>query len=448
MKKIKQSAYLLLFVSLVMIAGLTVSCKDDNNSNSQNNGKVELLSFGPSGVQLGDTISFIGNNLDKVTEIVFSGDSVLQPAFLSQTASLIRVKIPQNVQRGYVTLRSPEGDVTSITEIDFLVPVAITTIYTDLEGGYVRPGGTITVTGTNLNWVTSVDFYNKINIITVTDTFFVSTSATQLVIPVPLAAQTGQLIFHTAGVKPQTLLMEENLNIVLPAITDISPNPVERGGELTITGTDLDLVTGVLMNGVSDTIQSFISQTATEIVLTVPEEASYGPVTVYPYSLIPVVSADMLTFVGDILPLPPLSLAMYDNGYQNGFSYGWWLDTTPDPSNSEVVRVGCTASCKVTFNGDGGWSGAVFTNNGVSVSSYSTFEFSVYGGPGTDGQEIQISINGGSSVPFTVVEGKWTDFTLPLSDLDSPDTVTQVQFQDMGWSDGPEFVYFDRIGFN
>lgn len=447
MKKIKQNTYLLFFASLVMIAGLAVSCDKDDNSPS-NSGKVELLSFGPSGAQLGDTISFIGNNLDKVQEIVFTGDSVSKSSFVSQTSSLIRVVIPPNVQKGYVTLRTPEGDVTSITEIDFLVTVTVESIITDLPGGYVRPGGTITVTGTNMNWISSIDFFNKTNNVTVTDTFFVSRSATEIVVNVPLTAQTGQLTFHTAGTKPKSILYDQDLNIVLPAIAALSPNPVARGEELTITGTDLDLVTGVLMKGISDTIQTFVSQTATEIVLTVPDSASYGPVTVFPYSAVPVVSADMLYFVGDMLPLPALGLAMYDNAYKNGFAYGYWLATAPDPSNTEQVRVGCTASCKVTFNGDGGWSGAVFTNGGVSVSSYSTFEFSVYGAPGTDGQQIQISVNGGANVPFTVTEGKWVDFSIPLSDLGSPDVVTQVQLQDMGWSDGPESVYFDRIGFN
>lgn len=46
------------------------------------------------------------------------------------------------------------------------------------------------------------------------------------------------------------------------------------------------------------------------------------------------------------------------------------------------------------------WSGAVFTQNGMSVEAYSKFEFSVYGGPGTDGQNMQVSPNGGVSLPF------------------------------------------------
>jgi hypothetical protein len=150
-----------------------------------------------------------------------------------------------------------------------------------------------------------------------------------------------------------------------------------------------------------------------------------------------------------------LGLAVYDDGYQNGFAYGWWLSTAPNPSSTAEVRIGCSTSLETTF--DGGYSGAVFTNNGVSITSYSTFQFSVYGGPGTNGEQIQVDFNTPASpapadnIKFTIVEGQWTDFTMPLStwtiDLNGNPMITQVQIQDVGWAN-PGTVYFDRVGFN
>jgi hypothetical protein len=239
------------------------------------------------------------------------------------------------------------------------------------------------------------------------------------------------------------------LNVVLPSITGLSPNPVDRGSNVTISGANLDLVTGVILKGVSDTIRptSFVSQSASQIVLTVPQEAQYGVVTVVSPPLVPITSTDALSYVGDPIQLPALGAAIYDEGYQNGFQYGWWLSATPDPNSTDVVPIGKTESLKMTF--DGGWSGAFYQNGNISLSSYTTFQFSVYGGPGTDGEQIQFDFNGGSdNVPFTIKEGQWTDFTTPISTWTSLSTgsVTTMQIQDMGWA-SPGTVYFYRIGF-
>jgi hypothetical protein len=226
----------------------------------------------------------------------------------------------------------------------------------------------------------------------------------------------------------------------------MTPNPVARGSQLTITGTNLDLVTGIVLKGVADTIKTFVSQSAAQIVITIPQEASFGQITLYSLAGVPCLSADPLTYVGDPVQLPPLGLALYENGaYQNGFSYGWWLSTTPDPNSTDIINVGTTASLKVTF--DGGWSGAVFNNNGVSISDYSTFQMSFYGGPGTDGIQFQVDFNSGTdNIAFTVAEGKWTNVSMPVSTWTSlsSGTVTMVQIQDRGTGG---VVYFDRIGF-
>ena len=528
MKKIKNNGSYLFWICLIVIAGLTVSC--DDNNNSSNSGKVVLLSFGPSGVHLGDTISFIGNNLDKVTEIVFVGDSVAKSSFLTQTPDLIKVIVPPLVQRGNVTLRTTDGDVVSLTPIDFFVEMTLTGIETERPGWTTRPGSNITITGTNMNWVKQIDFYNKTNVIAIKDTFFVSQSPTQIVVTVPLAAQTGQLALYVAGTKATKIVVQDNLNIVLPEITDmspnpvfggkdqltitgtdldlvtgimlanvpdtiktfvsqtatqiviappantapgvvtlypyslvpcpstgvlnvvlpaitgISPNPVDRGSQLTVTGTNLDLVTGVMLKGVTDTIKTFVSQSATKIVITVPKEASFGPVTVFSLAGVPIASDDALAYVGDPVQLPPLGLALYENGaYQNGLSYGWWLSTTPDPKSTDVVNIGTPASLKMTF--DGGWSGAFYQGINLSLSSYSKFEFSAYGGKGTDGKQILISFNSNGDVQnsYTIAEGKWTNFSVPITAWSSlAGSVTALQIQDSNWAG---VVYFDRIGF-
>jgi hypothetical protein len=58
---------LLPFICLLLTIGILHSCKKDDDTVTS--GVVQLLSFGPTGAKPGDTLKFIGLNLDKVTSI-------------------------------------------------------------------------------------------------------------------------------------------------------------------------------------------------------------------------------------------------------------------------------------------------------------------------------------------------------------------------------------------
>src|SRR5690606_37988457 len=113
---------LLLFLSLLFMMVYTSCKKDEVHANA---GKVQLLSFGPAGVKHGEEIRFIGSNLDKVTDIDLQGVSIPSSAFLEQTKELIIIIVPQETEKGVVTLKTPGGDIVSKTEIDFEVSVKI-----------------------------------------------------------------------------------------------------------------------------------------------------------------------------------------------------------------------------------------------------------------------------------------------------------------------------------
>src|ERR1035437_6001705 len=100
MKKIIFNTRLILLVCVVLSVGLVTSCKNDEPASSGS--KAELISFGPTGSQIGDTISFIGRNLDKVQTIKFVGDSVIKSSFISQTSLKIKVRVPDYTRKGFV----------------------------------------------------------------------------------------------------------------------------------------------------------------------------------------------------------------------------------------------------------------------------------------------------------------------------------------------------------
>ena len=269
---------LILLLSFVMTAGMLTACDKDDDDDG-NSGKVELLSFGPSGVRHGDTISFIGKNLTQVTTIQLTGATIEKTGFIQQTPELITLKVPNATVRGLVTLKTATGDITSKTPLDLEVPVKITSVTAQ-----ARPGENITIKGEFLNWVTSVTFGLNKKVET-----FVSKTLTELVVKVPLDAQTDKLSLSTGGTEPLTIITDNVLTVTLPATTGLSPNPVKHKTNLTITGTDLDLVKQILFTG-GDTVTSFVSQSATQLVVSVPSKTQKGKVTLVAASGVKTVS--------------------------------------------------------------------------------------------------------------------------------------------------------------
>lgn len=268
-----------LVLSLVFFSG----CDEDEES-----GNVELLSFGPSGVQHGEQIRFIGSNLHKVTAVeLFPGIEIPSSQFVSQSAGIIELTIPTAAERGRIVLKTPAGDVESKSILDFdAPPITITGLP---EGA--KPGTNVTITGDNLNWVEAVVFNREVG---VPKAQFVSRSASEIVLTLPMEAQSGFITFLGGGTEPEEITSESIFDVTLPAVTSLSPTSIRHEASLTITGTDLDLVTSVAFVGEVEAFE-FVSQTEDELVVTVPTGALTGKVTLKQASPVTVASGDDLT---------------------------------------------------------------------------------------------------------------------------------------------------------
>ncbi|MBX2963351.1 MAG: IPT/TIG domain-containing protein [Cyclobacteriaceae bacterium] len=265
---IKYKIHFIIF--LLTLGSLTYfsSCQEEEKPS-----QIVLLSFGPSGVNHGDEITFFGQNLDKVTSIVLRPNvEVPKSSFKSVSAERINIVVPEAAEAGTVILKTPQGDIESKTILNFNVPVVIESITAE-----AKPGTNITITGEKINWIEEITFPSDL---TISKDDFVSRSLTEVVVTVPMEAQSGFLIFRLGGTTPLTFGSEEQLIVTLPTVTSVDPQSIRHTGTLTISGTNLDLITTVRFEGGTEVGKAnFTSHSETEIKLAVPATAKTGALT-------------------------------------------------------------------------------------------------------------------------------------------------------------------------
>ena len=295
-KYIKFYRYTLIFAALCIVSTsvFLTSCKKNEEDTS-----TVLNSFGPMPIARGAELQFIGKNLDKVTSIVIPSDIEIT-TFTAKSSTLITLTVPQEATPGLIVIKTPQGEITTKTEIGFSEPISIA----DFTPATIKPGSELTITGDYLNLVVNVIFTDRVS---VPKESFTSQSRTEIKLIVPASSKTGKIAVSNGAEDPIIVYSASALNVKLPVFTTIAPNPVKAGTQLTITGTDLDLVKAVILGG-NKNITTFVSQSATQIVLAVPGDAKDGKVSLTPASLVSVESALALQMVVPTVSVTPTTL--------------------------------------------------------------------------------------------------------------------------------------------
>lgn len=296
--KYMQMTFLLALIGAMSVSGLLSSCSKDDDKGSD---KIELFSYGPMPIARGAELRFIGNNLDKVTQIVLPGDITIESSeFTKRTADLLAITVPQNAVEGFVVLKTPEGDITTKTAMGFSEPISIAAF----TPAAIKAGAELTITGDYLNLVGEVIFTDRV---AVDSSDFVSKSRTEIKLIVPAQAQSGKLAISNGADDPIIVYSESLLSVVLPAFAAeaaLSPASVKAGTLLTITGTNLDLVQEIAF-GNNKVVNEFSSHSATKIEVVVPIDAKDGKVTLIPASKVAVASSAILTMLKPTLSVAP-----------------------------------------------------------------------------------------------------------------------------------------------
>jgi hypothetical protein len=328
---------MLLAAFMVGMATFT-ACEEEDDS------FVSLDAFGPTPLLRGETIRFIGSNLNRVTTVVFPDNIEATPTVVSSAE--ITAVIPQAAVNGFITLRYPGGSITTKSRITYADEVALDSVWGKTDP--VRAGDTITIAGDNLTGVTQVVFSVDV---TVESRDFITQSRYEITVALPSNAQAGD-VYLLAGASESS---HRSLNVDGPSITSITATPLKPGRDtLHITGTNLDLVVSVIFAG--DITVDAVPVSATEVKVAVPDSALNGAVTIVSTAGLEYASADAITLVA------PSNLATSAaNRYKAGneitisgsdldlvvgvtFSGGVNAEFTYDAANGITVTIPTTAT--------------------------------------------------------------------------------------------------------
>ncbi len=235
----------------------------------------------PAAAYPGEVITFKGDYLNLIHEVVFNNKVVVsEDKFASHTRYEIKVAVPATAQTGVVALgtvdetkvdaSSAEGK-SLLATLNLVSPEKEFTVKTadgKAVAGTYKPGAEVTVNGTRLDLVKSVLLEGASP-----ETF--NATASKITFAMPAGAKTGNV----------TLVMESGVEVNAGTITSAQPTglaaapaPVKNGAQLTITGADLDLVTGIDLPKVPGAEFAFAEG---KITLTVGENAQEGDITLW-----------------------------------------------------------------------------------------------------------------------------------------------------------------------
>jgi hypothetical protein len=224
---------------------------------------ASITSFSPTSGPVGSAVAITGVNFTGATAVAFN--SVNAPSFTVDSATQITATVPVGATSGPIKVTTPGGLATSSANFT-VVPAPAITSFSPTSGGV---GTAMTITGSGFTGATGVAFNGA-----AAATYAVQ-SDTQITASVPAGATTGPISVATPG---GTATSGASFTVVAaPAIDSLSPSSGKPGKSVTITGTNFGGATKVAFNG---TAATYTLKSATQLVATVPQGATTGPISV------------------------------------------------------------------------------------------------------------------------------------------------------------------------
>ena len=218
---------------------------------------------------VGDVVTIKGDYLNLMHGVIFAGsDTIKEAEFVGHDRYTIQVKIPAEARTGVITLTDTSKDGASLETKEELT--INTPEVTPIKDRNIKAGEVLSIKGASFDQIASVKFEGA----TVDAADFKSQSAAEITVAVPVKATDGTFYVVTkSGIEVPV----GNIITVVPTQLVATPNPVKNGAELTITGKDMDLITGIAFPNAAESKLNKVE--TTKVTSTVPEDAQEGDIT-------------------------------------------------------------------------------------------------------------------------------------------------------------------------
>lgn len=242
---------------------------------------VSIESFSPESVRPGDVLTIKGEYLNLMHQVIFAENVIVSDEviaeeeateatskFLKHTRNEIQVRVPEEAQSGKIIL-SDGAEIPNRLYSEVELQVVLPSVAELADYNNIKPGAIMTVTGENFDLVKEVRMENGEKV-----EFEFSAENKTLQFTLPANAVSGFIyVVPASGVR----IPVASIELAKPGNFSCATSDVAAGGQITIQGENLDLVSAVIFSG--EVEGEIISQSPEQLVVSVPALDQSGIVT-------------------------------------------------------------------------------------------------------------------------------------------------------------------------
>lgn len=218
---------------------------------------------------VGDVLTIEGDYLNNITSVIFANGATMDAEnFKSQTRYQIQLVIPAEAGEGRFQISDGNNYMYSEGALSINAPEIDAN--NAIGKSLIKAGETEVLRGTSLDQIASIE----LNGATVEAADFKSQTASEITFVISSKVADGEI---TAVTKSGIRISFGEITTVVPSQLVATPSPIKNGEEITISGKDMDLITGIAFPNAKESKLDKVE--TTKVTSTVPEDAQEGDIT-------------------------------------------------------------------------------------------------------------------------------------------------------------------------